>query len=75
MISNKIKIAAIVLIVASVLGLEYGSFSHIKEIHQATMGFIDLSSNDMHMANASAWAGMGAIVIGGAYVFFGNRGK
>jgi len=68
-----VKIAAIMLIVAGVLGLEYGSFHYTAEIHEATQGLIDLSVNDMQTGKVSAWAGVGAIVIGGAKVLFGNK--
>jgi hypothetical protein len=68
-----IKIAAMVLIVASVLGLEYGSFSQTMEIHEATMGLIELSANNSQTADVSVWAGLGAITIGGAFVLFGIR--
>jgi uncharacterized membrane protein len=68
-----VKIATIMLIVAGVLGLEYGSFHYTTEIHEATRGFIDLSVNDMQAGNVSALAGVGAIVIGGVKVLFGNK--
>ena len=40
---NAVKIAGIVLIVAGVLGLVYGSFSYTKETHEAKLGSIELS--------------------------------
>ena len=40
---SPVKIAAIVLIVAGVLGLAYGSFSYTKETHDAKVGPIELS--------------------------------
>ena len=40
---NATKIAAIVLIVAGVLGLVYGSFSYTKNTHEAKLGPIELS--------------------------------
>jgi TRAP-type C4-dicarboxylate transport system permease small subunit len=69
---SAIKIAALVLIVAGVLGLAYGSFSYTKETHHATLGPIDLSVKDRETINIPVWAGVGAIVVGGVLLLFGN---
>ena len=39
---NAVKIAAIVLIIAGVLGLVYGGFSYTKETHDVKLGPIEL---------------------------------
>ena len=70
---NAVKIAAIVLILAGVLGLAYGSFSFTKETHQAKIGPIELSVKDKQTVNVPVWAGVGAIVIGGALLVFGSK--
>jgi len=70
---NAVKIAAIVLIVAGVLGLVYGSFSYTKETHEATLGPIELSVKDKQTVNVPVWAGVGAIVIGGVLLLFGSK--
>ena len=70
---NAIKIAAIVLIVAGVLGLVYGGFSYTKETHEAKLGPIELSVKDKQTVNIPVWAGVGAIVIGGALLVFGGK--
>jgi len=70
---NPVKIAGIVLIVAGVLGLAYGSFSWTKETHQAKLGPIELSVKERESVNVPVWAGVGAIVIGGVLLLFGNR--
>ena len=59
-----IKIVGIVLIVAGVLGLAYGSFSYTKETHQAKLGPIELSIKEKETVNVPVWAGVGAIVVG-----------
>jgi len=66
------KIAAVVLIVAGVLGLAYGSFSYTKETHHATLGPIDLSVKDRETINVPVWAGVGAIVVGGVLLLLGT---
>jgi len=70
---NAAKIAAIVLIVAGVLGLVYGSFSYTKETHEAKLGPIELSVKDKRTVNVPVWAGVGAIVIGGVLLLFGSK--
>ena len=62
---SAIKVAAIVLIAAGLLGLVYGGFSYTKETHEATIGSLDLSVKDTKTVNIPVWAGVGAIVIGG----------
>jgi len=70
---NAVKIAAIVLIVAGVLGLVYGSFSYTKETHEAKLGPIELSIKEEQTVNVPVWAGVGAIVIGGVLLLFGSK--
>ena len=70
---NVIKIVAIALIVLGVLGLVYGSFSYTKETHELKLGPIQLSVKDKETVNVPVWAGVGAIVIGGLLLVFGNR--
>jgi drug/metabolite transporter (DMT)-like permease len=61
---NPIKILAIVLIVAGVLGLVYGSFSYTKETHEAKLGPLQLQVKEKETVNVPQWAGVGAIVVG-----------
>lgn len=70
---NAVRIAAILLIVAGVLGLAYGSFSYTKETHKATLGSLELSVKDKETVNIPVWAGVGAIVLGGVLLLVGGR--
>lgn len=70
---NAMKMAGLALIVAGILGLAYGGFSFTKETHQAKIGPIELSIKDRQTVNIPAWAGIGAIVIGGALLAFGGK--
>ena len=70
---NSVRIVAVVLIVAGVLGLMYGGFSFTKETHQAKLGPIELSVKEQQTVNVPMWAGVGAIVIGGALLLFGSK--
>jgi TRAP-type C4-dicarboxylate transport system permease small subunit len=70
---NLVRIVAIALIVAGVLGLAYGSFSYTKETHKATLGSLELSVKDKETVNIPVWAGVGAIVLGGVLLLVGGR--
>ncbi len=70
---NGVKIAALVLIVAGVLGLVYGSVTYTKETHTAEVGPIELSVKETNTVNIPMWAGVGAIVIGGVLLFVGSK--
>jgi hypothetical protein len=70
---NAVKIAAIVLIVLGVLGLAYGGFSCTKQTHKGQLGPIELSVSEKQTVNVPLWAGVGAIVVGGALLIFGGK--
>jgi TRAP-type C4-dicarboxylate transport system permease small subunit len=70
---NAVKIGALLLIVAGILGLVYGGFSYTKETHEAKLGSLELSIKDKQTINIPVWAGVGAIVIGGALLLFGSK--
>ncbi|MBI5255696.1 MAG: hypothetical protein HY855_04295 [Burkholderiales bacterium] len=69
---NGIKLAAVALIIAGVLGLAYGGFSFTKETHQAKIGPIELSVKEKQQVNIPMWAGIGAIVVGGLLLLAGG---
>ena len=68
-----VRIAAIALIVAGVLGLAYGKFSYTKETHEAKLGPIELSVSEKQTVNVPVWAGVGAILVGGVLLFVGGK--
>lgn len=70
---NAIKLTAIVLIAGGVFGLLYGSFSYTKQTHDLKLGPLELSVKEKQTVNIPAWAGVGAIVIGGLLLVFGNK--
>lgn len=70
---SAVRMAAIVIIVAGVLGLAYGSFSYTKDTHEAKLGSFELSVKDKQTVNVPVWAGVGAIVIGGVILLFGSK--
>ena len=70
---NTVKILAIVLILAGVLGLVYGSFSYTKKTHEAKLGNLELSVKDKQTVNVPVWAGVGAIVVGGGLLLLPSK--
>jgi len=70
---NAIKIMAIVLIVAGILGVVYGKFSYTKETHEAKLGPIEMSVQEKQTVNVPAWAGVAAIVAGGVLLFIPTK--
>ena len=70
---NAVKIAAILLIAAGVLGLVYGSFSYTTETHEAKLGTLELSVQEKQKVNVPVWAGVGAIVLGGGLLLLGSK--
>lgn len=70
---NALKIVAIVLIVAGIVGLLYGGFTYTKSTHDAKIGPLELSIQDKETVNIPVWAGISAIVVGGALLFSRSR--
>jgi len=70
---NASRMAALVLIVAGVLGLVYGSFSYTKETHETKIGPLELSVKEKETVNIPVWAGIGAIVVGGVLLVLGSK--
>ena len=70
---NSIRIAAIALIVAGVLGLVYGGFSYTSETHNTKIGPIELKVTEKERVNIPIWAGVAGIVIGGALLLFAGK--
>lgn len=70
---SAVKIMAIVLIIAGLLGLVYGQFSYTKETQQAKLGPLELTVKDTETVNVPVWAGVGAIVAGGGLLLFASR--
>ena len=70
---NAVKLMAIVLIVAGILGLAYGSFSYTKETHGVKLGSLELSVKDKQTVNVPVWAGVAALVAGGVLLLWRTR--
>lgn len=70
---NAVKVLAIVLVIAGVLGLVYGSFSYTKETHDVKVGPLEVAVNEKKHVNVPVWAGVGSIVIGSALLLVPSK--
>lgn len=71
---NLLKIVALLLIIGGVIGLVYGGITYTKTTHDAKIGPLELSVKDKETVNIPVWAGVGAIVVGGALLFVRGKG-
>lgn len=69
------KFFGILLIVAGLLGLVYGTFTYTKDKTVVKLGPLELSAKEKETVNVPAWAGVGAIVVGGLLLAFGAKVK
>ena len=70
---NGLKIVALALIAAGILGLMYGGFTYTKETHEAKIGPIEMAVKEKETVNVPVWAGVGAIVLGAGLLLVGSR--
>lgn len=67
------RIAALILVVLGVLGLAYGGFSYTKDRTAAKIGDLELTVKETERINIPAWAGAGALLVGGVLLINGAR--
>jgi len=70
---SAIKIMAIMLIIAGLLGLVYGGFSYTRETQEAKIGPLELTVKDTKTVSIPVWAGVAAIVAGGGLLLFASK--
>ncbi len=70
---NPVKVIAIVLVIAGVLGLVYGGFSYTKDTTVVKLGPLEVSAKEKQTVNVPMWAGVGAVVVGGLLLVFGGK--
>ena len=61
---SALKIVAIILIVAGIVGLVYGQITYTKKTHEVDLGPLELSVKEKRTVNVPLWAGIAAIVAG-----------
>jgi hypothetical protein len=75
MYMSPVKLIAVLLIIGGALGLAYGGFSYTRNTHEVKVGPIDLALQEKKTIDVPVWAGIAAIVAGGALLLMGNRPK
>ena len=70
---NAVKVVAIVLIAAGVLGLVYHRFTYTREAHEAQLGSLSLSLQHRETVDVPDWISVGAIVAGAGLLLLGGR--
>jgi len=70
---NPVKVIAIVLVIAGILGLAYGGFSYTKDTTVVKLGPLELSAKEKQTVSVPMWAGVGAIVVGGLLLVLGGK--
>lgn len=70
---NPTRLVAVVLIIAGALALAYGGFSYTKDSTAVKLGPLELTVKEKETVNVPLWAGIGAIVIGGALLVAGGK--
>lgn len=68
-----LKIFAIVLIIAGVLGLIFGGFTYTEDRSDTQIGPVELAVEDKETVNIPIWAGVGAIIVGGLILVTAGR--
>jgi TRAP-type C4-dicarboxylate transport system permease small subunit len=66
---SALKIVALLLIAAGIVGLVYGGITYTRTTHSAKVGSLEVSIKDKETVNIPVWAGVGAIVVGGILLF------
>lgn len=70
---NSVKMVALALVVGGVLALIYGGFSYTKDTTAVKVGPLEMTVKETENVNIPMWAGIGAIVAGGALFVFGSK--
>lgn len=72
---SAVKMAAIILIVAGLLGLAYGGFNYTKNTQNIKFGSVEFSVKENQAVNIPVWAGVAAVGLGvGLLVVEGRKG-
>jgi len=71
---SALKIVAILLIIAGVVGLVYGRLTYTKATHEVDLGPIELAVKEKRTVNIPMWAGIAAIAAGAILLFVPSKG-
>ena len=69
------KIIALILIIAGVIGITYGSFSYTKETHEAKVGPLSFAVSEKETINVPLWLSAAAMGAGILILVLGRKSK
>lgn len=69
---SPVKLIAVLLIIGGALGLAYGGFSYTQNTHEVNVGPVNLSLKEKKTIPVPVWAGVAAVVVGGALLLVGK---
>lgn len=67
------SLAGLALVIGAVLALVYGGFSYTKDTHDLKLGPMEVSIAEKQTVNIPLWAGVIALVAGGALLVTARR--
>ena len=70
---NSYKVIGIILLVAGALSLIYKKINYSEESTALKVGSVELKVKEDKSMDIPLWAGIGAIVVGGALLVFGGK--
>jgi hypothetical protein len=70
---SAIKIVAVLLIVAGILGLVYGQLTYVEDSHDAKLGPLEFSFKEKETVRIPTWVSIGAVAAGTLMLLFGKR--
>lgn len=70
---NALKMIAIVLIAAGILGLAYGGFTYTKDTTVVKLGPLEMTAKEKETVNIPIWAGIAAIIAGGGLLLISTK--
>lgn len=68
------KVFALILIVAGIIGIVIGSFGFTTDTTEVELGGLELQVSEERTVNIPLWAGVGAIALGGGMLFAAAKG-
>jgi len=72
---SRLRLIAIVLIVAGALGLAYDRFSYVKDTHGFKLGSLEVAVKERETVNIPLWLSLGALVAGAALLLSPRAGS
>lgn len=67
------RMMAVVLLLAGILGVVYGGFSYTRETHEAKVGPLEISISEKQRVNVPMSAGVALVIVGGGLLLVRRR--